>query len=205
MVRKRDTGVSKNLTSHSSSENILLEEYRALQGDYIQQRGEGVTRMNFFITAMSVILGGVLVFASGNNNTTMISDFKLVLLVALTIMITIGIDVYGFLTQRNINIDRDIRGMARIRSYFVNLDSDLEKFFINSIDDTPTAFLIAKGSGMRRSTEIIVGFLAGFASAILSSYYISSLEINIIIAIMFTILTASFLEYFARRKLGKAR
>ena len=204
MAKLKDTRVSKNLTPNSSSENILLEEYRALQGDYIQQRGEGVTRMNFFITAMSVILGGVLVFVSGNN-TTMISDFKLVLLVAFTIMITIGIDVYGFLTQRNINIDRDLRGMARIRSYFVNLDSDLENYFMNGIHDTPTDFLIAKGSGMRRSTEIIVGFLAGFASAILSSYYVASLEINIMIATIFTILTVSFLEYFARRKLGKAR
>ena len=204
MAKKRETQASKDLTSNSSSEHILLEEYRALQGDYIQQRGEGVTRMNFFITAMSVILGGVLVFAS-RNNMTMISDPKLALLVALAIMITIGIDVYGFLTQRNINIDRDLRGMARIRSYFVNLDPNLEKFFMNGIQDTPTAFLIAKGSGMRRSTGIIVGFLAGFASAILSSYYVSSLEINIMIAIIFTILTVSFLEYFARRKLGKAR
>ena len=204
MARKIETPVRKKSPLNSSSQSILLEEYRALQGDYIQQRGEGVTRMNFFITAISVILGGVLVFAS-RNNTTMISDPKLALLVALAIMITIGIDVYGFLTQRNINIDRDIRGMARIRSYFVNLEPDLENFFMNGIQDTPTAFLIAKGSGMRRSTGIIVGFLAGFASAILSSYRISSLEINITIAIIFTILTVSFLEYFARRKLGKAR
>ena len=101
----------------------------------------------------------------------------------------------------NIDIDRDIRGMARVKNYFVKLDPGLENFFVN---DIPRDFLTGKGFGMRRSAEIIVGFLVGIAAAALSSYFSLSLEINIMIAIIFTVLTSSFLEFFARRKLVKA-
>lgn len=183
MAKKVETQVHKNSTSSTSSQSILLEQYRALNSDYIQQRGEGVTRMNFFMAAMSVVLGGALVFASGNN-ATMISDFRLVLLAALIILTTIGIDVYSFLIQRNIDIDRDIRGMARVQSYFVYLDPVLENFFVNGIHAAPTDFLTAKGFGMRRSAEIIIGFLLGFISAILSSYFRFTLEIDIVIGMV---------------------
>ena len=200
MAKKVETQVLKKFTSSTSSQSILLEEYRALHSDYIQQRSEGVTRMNFFITAMSVLLGGVLVFTS-SNNVTMTSYFRLIWLVALIILITLGIGVYSFLIQRHINTDRDMRGMARIRKYFVKLDPGLENFFLNGTHDIPSRYLIARGSGMRRSTEIIIGFLIGIAAAILSSYL--SREIDIMIGVSFAILTATFLEFFARRKLGK--
>jgi hypothetical protein len=203
MAKKIETQIRKTSTSNTSSQSILLEQYRALNSDYIQQRGEGVTRMNFFITAMSVVLGGALVFAS-RNDEMMISHIRLVLLAALILLITIGLDVYSFLIQRNIDIDRDIRGMARVKIYFVNLDPGLENFFVNGIDDTPTDFLTAKGFGMRRSAEIIIGFLFGFAFAVLSSYFPLTLEVNILIGVSMSILTALFLENNARRKLGKA-
>ena len=203
MAKKIETRVRRNSTSSTSSQSILLEQFRALNSDYIQQRGEGVTRMNFFIAAMSVVLGSALVFASGNN-PTMISHFRLVLLAALVILATIGLDVYSFLIQRNIDIDRDIRGMAGVKIYFVNLDPSLEIFFVNGIHDTPTDFLTAKGFGMRRSAEIVIGFLFGFVFAVLSSYFPLALEVNILIGVSMGILTALFLENNARRKLEKA-
>jgi hypothetical protein len=203
MAKKVETQVLKKSTSSTSSQSILLEEYRALHSDYIQQRSEGVTRMNFFITAMSVVLGSVLIFVSKTNATT-IPFFSLILLAALLMLATIGLDVYGFLIQRNIDIDRDIRGMARIRNHFVNLDPDLEKVFVVEIKDTSSNYLIAKGSGMRRSLEIIVGFLVGTAAVVLSSYISLKLEIkNIVIGVGMTIVTALFLEFIAQRKLKK--
>ena len=203
MAKIVESQVHKNITSSTSSQSILLEEYRALHGDYIQQRSEGITRMNFFITALSVVLGGVLIFASKTNATTF-PYFSLVLLAALLILATIGLDVDSFLIQRNIDIDRDIRGMARVRNYFVNLDPGLKIFLVNDIYDTPTDHLVVKGSGMRRSAEIIVGFLIGIALTVLSTYFPLALEINIMIGVSVTILTALFLEFSAQRKLGKA-
>jgi len=203
MTKKLVTKDLNDLTFETSSQHILLEEYRALHSDYIQQRSEGVTRMNFFVTAISVILGGILIFASGNN-ATMIFYFRHVLLAALIILTTIGIDVYLFLIQRNIDIDQDIRGMARVRIYFVKHDPGLEKFFVTGIYDSPSKHITNKGSGMRRSAEIIVSFLVGIALVTLSSYFPLTLEINIAIGVSMTILTALLLDLFAQRKLGKA-
>ncbi len=198
--------VTSDLDNHleTSSQRILLEEYRALHVDYIQQRGEGITRMNFFITAMSVVLGGVLVFASSTTAMT-IPYFRLILLGALLILAAIGLDIDSFMIQRNIDLDRDIRGMARIRNYFVKLDPDSENFLVNDTHDTPTDYLVVKGSGMRRSAEVIVGFLIGIALIVLSSYFPLTLEINFVIGTGATILTALFLEIRAHRILSKAR
>jgi len=160
--------------------------------------------MNFFIAAISVVLGSALVFAS-RNNQTMIPHFRLVLLSALVILATIGLDVYSFLIQRNIDIDRDIRGMARVKTYFVNLDPGLENFFVNGIHDTPTDFLTTKGFGMRWSAEIIMGFLLGFILAVLSSYFPLALEVDIFIGVSMGIFTTLLLENNARRHLEKAR
>jgi hypothetical protein len=188
----------------TSSQRMLLEEYRALHGDYIQQKSEGITRMNFFITAMSVVLGGVLVFAS-NITATMIPYFRLILLGAIFILATIGLDVDSFLIQRNIDIDRDIRGMARIRNYFVKLDPNLEMVFVNDIRDISTDYLVVKGSGMRRSAEVIVGFLIGIALIVLSSYFPLTLKNNFVMGISVTLCTALFLEFRAHRILDKER
>ena len=204
MAKKIETRVRRNSTSSTSSQSILLEQFRALNSDYIQQRGEGVIRMNFFIAAISVVLGSALVFAS-RNNQTMIPHFRLVLLSALVILATIGLDVYSFLIQRNIDIDRDIRGMARVKTYFVNLDPGLENFFVNGIHDTPTDFLTTKGFGMRWSAEIIMGFLLGFIFAVLSSDFPLALEVDILIGVSMGIFTTLLLENNARRHLEKAR
>jgi hypothetical protein len=201
MAKKIET---KDIVPITSSQSIMLEEFRGLHSDYIHQRTEGVTRVNFFITAMSVVLGGVLVFAS-SNNATIISYFRLILLAALMILVTIGLDVYNFLIQRDMATDRHIRGMARVRNYFVKLDPNLEDYFVNKIYDTPSGYLIAKSSGMRRSTEIVVGFLAGIFLTVLSSYFTFVLEINLAVGIGATVLTAVLLEMNARRRLEKAR
>jgi len=188
---------------NTSSQSILLEEYRALHDEYIHQSDEGVTRMNFFITAMSVVLGSVLVLTT-STNPLMISYLRLMLLTALVIMITIGIDVFGFLTQRDIVRDHDLRGMARIRNYFVSLDPDVAKYFLNKIFDNPSRHLVANNSGMRRSTEIIVGFLVGVAVTVLSSYFNIVLGISIVVGLGATIFTALFLELNALGRLKNA-
>jgi hypothetical protein len=47
-------------------------------------RSEGVTRVNFFITAASVALGGV--FVLGSSNTISIVYFKIILFLTLTLL-----------------------------------------------------------------------------------------------------------------------
>ncbi len=203
MLEKTKRKTSKKVENRVSSQQIMLEEYRGLHSDYIHQRSEGVTRVNFYITAMSVILGGALVFASSDN--PLVSTYiKPILLVAAILLITIGIDVYNYLVQRDLATDRAIRGMARVRHYFIKLDPGLKDHFINNIYDTPSGYLIAKSSGMRRTTEVILGFLVGATIAIAISYFFLRLEINILIGAVVGIMTTLFFEIKARRRLDRA-
>jgi hypothetical protein len=177
----------------------LLEEYQFLYTQYLNRRAEAVTRINFFITAASVSLGGVLIFGSGNANISFFT-FKSVLLAALIILFTIGIEIHTFTIHRDIASDRDARGLARIRRYFMELDPSLKSYFVSYVTDAPTGYLVRNTSGMRRVMQIIEGFLAGLALMILSTFVSNSPFIYLVIGIGVTILTYIILGAISRRR-----
>lgn len=204
MIAKTKSKKSKQESKDSDGkQSILLEEYQALHEDYLHQRSEGVTRVNFYITAMSVILGGALVFGS-SDNPLVIVYLRPVLISATILLFVIGRDVYNYLIQRDLATDRAIRGMARVRHYFVKLNPSLKEYFINNIYDTPSGYLVAKNSGMRRTTEIILGFLLGISLAVVSSYFFIDIFLCLVVGALSTITTALVLEMMARKKLDKA-
>jgi hypothetical protein len=198
-AKKRKQGIK----SRDGSQAILLEEYQALHEDYLHQRSEGVTRVNFYITAMSVILGGTLVFGS-SDNPLIIVYLRPVLISATILLFVIGRDVYHYLVQRDLATDRAIRGMARVRHYFVKSDPSLKEHFINNVYDTPSGYLVAKNSGMRRTTEMILGFLLGIALAVVSSYFFTDIFLCFVVGAFSSIITALAFEMMARKKLDKA-
>jgi len=202
MVKKTEIKDKAPISPESPSQRILLEEYRSIHSEYLNRRDEGVTRLNFFITAASVLLGGALVLAGASSFP--IVYFKLILLSAIFILIVIGLEICNFLVYRDIASDRDIRGLARIRNYFTKLDPELEDYFVTSTSDTPTGYISRNSSGMRRVAQVIVGFLFGLASAILSTFLFLSLVVNIAIGAGITILVVLVLGLNARRKFKRA-
>ena len=186
----------------TSSQRILLEEYRALNADYLNLRSEGVNRVNFFITALSVVLGGVLVIAS--NTTLPILYFKFILSTAALILASIGFEIHGYLIHREISSALLMRGLARIRNYFVKLDPQIRDHFVTKVADTPTGSLIHKRSGLRRTIQIIEGFLVGLIVAVLSTLLPISQGVNVGFGVGVTVLTITLLEFKARRKLNQA-
>lgn len=194
---------SKSKKNIEGSQSILLQEYQALHEDYLHQRSEGVTRVNFYITAMSVILGGALVFASSKNSLVDVY-LRPVLISATVLLFVIGRDVYNYLVQRDLATDRAIRGMARVRHYFVKVNPELKNYFINNIYDTPSGYLVAKNSGMRRTTEVILGFLLGISLAVIFSYFFSNTMICFAVGVFSGAMAALFFEVMARRRLEKA-
>ena len=195
--KARDT-----ILQETSSQRILLEEYRALNADYLNLRSEGINRVNFFITAMSVVLGGVLVIASDSKLPVLY--FKLILSTAALILATIGFEIHSYLIQRAISSDRLMRGLARIRNYFVTLDPQIRDNFVTKIADAPTDSLIHKHSGLRRTIQIIEGFLVGLIFTVLSTLLPLSQVANMGFGVGVTVLTIILLEINARRKLDKA-
>lgn len=200
MVESKKRKTRGPLVDETSSQRILLEEYRLLEDRYLRTRNEGVTRMNFFITSVSVALGGILVFASGNNIPFIY--FRPVLLVVLITLSAIGLDIFFFLIVRDIATDRYERGLARIRHYFVTLDPEIGNYFMNNIVDVPTPYIVRKLSGMRTAAQIVVSFLLSLTLTM--SYTILSIDVEILIwagstsAILFFII----LEGVARRMLN---
>jgi hypothetical protein len=186
----------------TSSQRILLEEYRALNADYLNLRSEGVNRVNFFITALSVVLGGVLVIASSNPLPRLYFEF--LLSTAALILASIGFEIHGYLIHREISSALLMRGLARIRNYFVKLDPQLRDYFVTKIVDTPTGSLVHKRSGLRRTIQIIEGFLVGLIVAVLSTLLPISPVVNVGFGLVVTVLTITLLEFKARRKLNQA-
>jgi hypothetical protein len=203
MDRKSKARDINNILQETSSQRILLEEYRALNADYLNLRSEGVSRVNFFVTAMSVVLGGVLVIASSNSKLPVLY-FKLILLTAALILATIGLEIYSYLIQRAISSDHLMRGLARIRNYFVKLDPQIRNYFVTKIYDTPTASLTHKHSGLRRTTQIIEGFFVGLIFTVSSTFFPFSETVILGLGVGVTAITILWLEINAHRRLNKA-
>jgi hypothetical protein len=191
------------LLEETSSQRILLEEFRTLHVDYTELRSEGVTRLNFFIASMSVVLGGFLIVISNRGNVP-ISYIKILLLVTLVVLGYIGYEICNFLVQRDITSDRTIRGLARIRHYFIELDPTIKDYFVNRISDTPSGFLINRNTGMRRSAALIESLLIGLAIAVLLSFVNLLFLLDIIVGIVAAVVSFICLEVGARRKLDEA-
>ncbi len=188
----------RKLISETPAQRILIEEFQFLCAQYLNRRTEAVTRVNFFITAVSISLGGVLVFGSGNPSVSFIA-FEGVLLAVLLILFIIGLEIHSSIIRRDIASDRDIRGLARIRRYFIELDPQLRDY-IGRITDVPTGYLVKNNSGMRRVMQIIEGFLLGLALMILSTFITDSPYIYVATGIGGTILTYITLHAISRRK-----
>jgi len=203
MVKKIENKEKDHIVPETPSQRILLEEYRSMHSEYLSRRNEGVIRLNFFITAASVLLGGAFVLGSGTSNLPLVY-FKLALLSALFILIVVGLEICNFLVYRDIASDRDIRGLARIRNYFAKLDPDLENYFVSNTNDTPTGYITRNNSGMRRVAQVIVGFLFGLISTILSTFISLPIETYLAIEISVTILVILILELIARRRFRRA-
>ena len=115
----------------SVSSDFMLEEYKMLRERFHSLRSEGVNRLNFFITLTSVVVGGVLVWGSSNNVSPVL--FKSVLLVALLLLASVGLDVFWFMVTRHRATDKVQRGMNRVRRYFVECDPSLTPYFCAKI------------------------------------------------------------------------
>jgi hypothetical protein len=194
--------IKRPLTEETSSQRILLEEYRLIENRYLRIRNEAVIRMNFFITSASVALGGVLVFASGNNMPFIY--FRLVLLVALIVLSAIGLDIFFFLIGRDIESDRYERGLARIRQYFVKLDPAIRDYFMNDIVDIPTRYIVRKLSGIRTALQIIECFLLGLGLTIAYTFLSIDTETLLLVGGIAAILIFIILELVARSMLAAA-
>src|SRR5512138_41506 len=103
MVKKNQPDMQGDWKAETPSQRILLEEYRLLQSRFIDLQSEGLTRMNFFITAASVSIGSFLIFGSSNLPPLY---FKITLLIIIALLSIIDIYICRFFISREIVADK---------------------------------------------------------------------------------------------------
>ncbi len=197
MPKNPEKKESDNL-QETPSQRILLEEYRLLQNRYLNLQDEGVTRLNFFITATSVSIGSLLVFGGSSNFPLLY--FKIALLVITGILSVINHYICKFYVHRDTVIDRYDRGLARIRHYFIKMDPALADYFITRTTDIPTGNIVKNTSGMRRAAQLLESFLLGLAATILTTFTTLSAGIDILIGCVAAVFVYLSLEITAQRK-----
>jgi hypothetical protein len=194
---------TSNEQTKGASYDFMLEEYRSLRERSQNMKDDAVVRLNFFIGLTSALVGGSLVL--GNNATLSPILFKSLLLVELIILTIIGLDVFNSVVIRNQVIDKAERGMSRIRRYFIINDPSLAQFMTYRTSDEPTFWLTNRsGAGMRRTTQILIGFTSGLSIGILADLINILLEFEILIGVLSSIIVFFALELSARRSLNRA-
>ena len=119
--------------------------------------------MNFFITAASFSLGGLLVFGGNAQNFPQLY-FRIALLSVLLLLGIIDYYICLFFVQKDVLIDRYERGLIRIRRYFIGLDPVIESYFVTRVMEEPTHNILRNNSGLRRAAQIIESFLMALAT-----------------------------------------
>ena len=127
--------------------------------------------------------------------------FNLILLVLLLILAAIGYDIYLFMIARDRASDRLERGMARIRRYFVERDTELEKFLVYTTYDGPTVYLTRSNAGLRRTVQIIESFVIALIACLMASLIALPFVYMILLGIVIFVLTFITLVLNARRSL----
>lgn len=186
-------------TDDAASHEFMLQEYKMLQERFQSLREEGIKRLTFFVTLTSAVIGGLLIIGNGMSQSPV--PLKLLWLVALTLLAIIGSGLFRLMPFREASLDRVVRGMNRVRRYFIEHDPALSNYVIYPYHDEPTGYLTEPNSGLRQAAQTMQSFLLGFAIGIVVDLLNIRLEIAVTVGLAIFILDFLFLERSARRVL----
>jgi hypothetical protein len=185
------------------SADFMLHEYEALRARFEALRSEGINRLNFFLTLTSAVVGGFIIL--GGNSGLPAPVLRAILLIALLLLAIVGLDVYQYTITRDRVSDTVVRGMNRIRRYFVERDPDLEKFLMYPPDDELTSYIADRSSlGVRRIAQTVHSFIIGLAVGLVIDLLTPIISFSFLIGIITFVIDFSILEFYGRRKLRRA-
>lgn len=196
-----------NTESHPAKDRVidfLLAEYAQLNDERRRQREAGLNRLNFFITLTSSVIAG-LVAISGFGSISHL-QIRLIALGALLFLVVVGWGTFLFSIARDISADNDLRAMARIRRYFIDLDSSIDKYLTWQNHDEPTRYVGSKTqSNIRLVTQLILSILFALAAGTTVSLVANNLLLSVGLGLICLPVTFFLLGNYARRKLQTAQ
>ena len=182
------------------SVEFLLHEFDNMETERARLKNEAVQRLNFFLTITSGILGGIALFGQYAKTKP-----EFLFLPALIFLSIIGWQTFDFMIGRDINIDRILRAIGRIRRYFSDNDPAITPYLYWQADDEPSILLSHNRSFVRRTTQSVLAFLLALIIALFSAFFLT-IETKIIIVsgiVSFFALVVTF-EVYAKNKLKQA-
>ncbi len=180
--------------------SFLVAEYetlRTLRQDYISS---GENRFNFFLA----ILSGTVVFLTWINSLATNASLSrevayFITIVAIIGVLALGLTTFARITRRNTSISVYTRGMTRIRRYFVDQYSSVEKYIILPIyDDKPAFKPVTTSEQLPMMLGIINGLIASTALAMLI-VNINLITTIIVLFISFIVVLFAQLKYYSVR------
>jgi hypothetical protein len=192
---ERSTLISEKL------EDFLIAEYSEVFQEFRRLRTEGISRLNFFVTLSTGILGGIIVLLQVSSLTAL--ALQLITVIALSLLLLLGWDVFRYLISRDISSDFNMRAMGRIRRFFVDNNPMAVDYFLWNIDDLPAHYL-GKGRPLSSIISTIVYFwgalLALDVGALLSVF---TNQVEVIFGVGFICFVASIplLRSYAKKRL----
>ena len=164
--------------------DFLLAEYNEMNAERNRLREEGLKRLNFFITITTSVIGGLTVLAGWSPITTY--QFQLIAIVAFFFLLIIGWGTFRFSIYRDIDLDYQIRSIARIRRYFLNLDSSIHKFLSEEKDDDePTRYITGENiSSFRTTTHMILSFFFSTIGGLVVNMFFGNVLISVLVVLI---------------------
>jgi len=184
--------------------DFLLAEYNKLHDELNRLRDEGMKRLNFFITMTTSVLGGLVIL--GGWKVISVTQFHLIAIVALLFLLIVGWGVFRFSIYRDIDIDFQLRSIARIRRYFITLDPNMHRFLSEEkIDDEPTRYITGENvSSFRTTTHTIISLFFSAIAGLIVNIFMDNIITSIVTGLVGFILVFFAIDNYIKNMLKKA-
>lgn len=190
--------MNEKSSDQSTVEQFLIAEQANISQEFRRLRDEGIRRLSFFITLTSGILGGLLLLVDGSRLTNQAIHW--VWIIALTALSFLGWETFRYLIFRDIGTDFNMRAMARIRRYFVDLCPSIKDYILWNTSDEPSHYVdISSTPSTIATISSIMSFLIAFDVGLIVNLFPTTTELAAAIGFLGFVVSVITLRLYAKR------
>jgi hypothetical protein len=163
---------------------LLATEHWSLLATRSLSWNESFSRSSMFLSLLS---GAVVALALVAQATAFGSGFAVFAVLLLPVVLFVGIATFVRLVEINNEDLVWVRGMNRLRRAYLELDPELEKWFVTGIDEEPAGIMLTYGTDPQKThllhglvtTPATIGFVNAMLAAVLASIALVQLKMAV--------------------------
>jgi hypothetical protein len=194
--------MTDNTSDRQNTVDFLIAEYTQISEETRRLRAEGLNRLNFFIAITSAILVALVSLAQSNPTAGIL--LQIAAISAIFLLVLVGIETFRVSISRDINTDFNMRATGRIRRYFADRDSNLEKYLTWQDSDEPTKWVTRNDSGIRRTIQSILSFLCALIVGLIANLVSNTSTVSFSLGTGGFLLSLLFFQRYASRRFKQA-